>query len=68
MDTTIKALYRDLSRKLVEVGNRLDTTKNPEEMKALITHRKRLRVSLAVVEASLARVRVANLMCSPDQE
>jgi len=68
MDCTLTALRKSLHSKLRDIGYRLDGTRDPDVMRELIGTRRRLNASLAVVEASLARVRVANLMCSSDQE
>jgi len=57
MDTTLTALRRDLNAKLTAVGNRLDQARDPAEMAAAITERKRLNASLAVAEAAIARCR-----------
>jgi hypothetical protein len=62
MESTLTALRRDLQAKLRDVGYRLDGTRNPDEMKALISRRKRLQASLAIVEASIARVMVSRIV------
>ena len=61
MDSTLTSLRRTLHSKLRDVGYRLDGTRDPQEMKELIGTRRRLNASLAVVEASLARIRVQSL-------
>jgi hypothetical protein len=61
MDSTLTSLRATLHTKLRDVGYRLDATRDPDTMKALISSRKRLQASLAIVEDSLARVRVANV-------
>jgi hypothetical protein len=58
METTLTALRRDLLRRLREVGEVLDTTRDPDRMREAISQRKRLAAQLAIVEDSLARIRV----------
>jgi hypothetical protein len=55
-DRTVTSLRRELHRKLTIVGHQLDSTRDPEIMRALISQRKRLQASLAVTEASITRV------------
>jgi len=61
MDSTLSSLRKELHAKLRDVGYRLDGTRDPETMRTLITQRKRLQASLAVVEASIARIRVGKI-------
>jgi hypothetical protein len=62
LDTSLTELRRTLHAKLRDTGYRLDGTRDPDEMKALISQRKRLQASLAVTEATLTRVMVNRIV------